>query len=422
MTLVGWAQIALVLALVLAAAIPLSGYIARVSRARTTSCRRFCGPSSAASIGSPASIRDARAELVRLYDGDARLQRRRLRLALRDAAAAERAAAQSAGLRRGARRSRLQHVDQLHHQHQLAELRRRDDDESSHADARAHGPQFPLRRDRPRHGLRAGARLRALGGDDGRQFLGRSDAASTLYVLLPISIVVALALVALGVPQTLAGSVEATTLEGAKQIDLDRPGGEPGERSRSSAPTAAASSTPIPRIRSRTPTPGRTSRDLGAAASSRSPAFFAFGRAVGDLRQGRAIAHHHGHPARRRRRSSPIGPRARGNPLLTALGVDPSPGNMEGKEVRFGTALSALFAVATTGTSTGAVNRHARFVHAARRPRAAVQPAGRLHLAGRRRRGPLWLPRPRRHRGLRRRPDGRPHAGISRQEDRERAR
>jgi potassium-transporting ATPase potassium-binding subunit len=47
---------------------------------------------------------------------------------------------------------------------------------------------------------------------------------------------------------------------------------------------------------------------------------------------------------------------AAGNPLLTAIGVDPSPGNMEGKEVRFGIASSALFAVATTGTSTGAVN------------------------------------------------------------------
>jgi potassium-transporting ATPase potassium-binding subunit len=45
-----------------------------------------------------------------------------------------------------------------------------------------------------------------------------------------------------------------------------------------------------------------------------------------------------------------------GNPLLTALGVDPSPGNMEGKEVRFGIASSALFAAATTGTSPGAVN------------------------------------------------------------------
>jgi K+-transporting ATPase ATPase A chain len=47
---------------------------------------------------------------------------------------------------------------------------------------------------------------------------------------------------------------------------------------------------------------------------------------------------------------------ANGNPLLTAIGVDPAGGNMEGKEVRFGTAMSAFFAAATTGTSTGAVN------------------------------------------------------------------
>jgi K+-transporting ATPase ATPase A chain len=44
-----------------------------------------------------------------------------------------------------------------------------------------------------------------------------------------------------------------------------------------------------------------------------------------------------------------------GNPLLTALGVDPSAGNFEGKEVRFGQAMTALFTAATTGTGTGAV-------------------------------------------------------------------
>jgi K+-transporting ATPase ATPase A chain len=47
---------------------------------------------------------------------------------------------------------------------------------------------------------------------------------------------------------------------------------------------------------------------------------------------------------------------AGGNPLLTHLGVDPSMGNMEGKEVRFGVPLSAVFNVSATGTSTGAVN------------------------------------------------------------------
>src|SRR3546814_3996059 len=45
---------------------------------------------------------------------------------------------------------------------------------------------------------------------------------------------------------------------------------------------------------------------------------------------------------------------AAGNPLLHQLGV--AGGNMEGKEVRFGIAASALFAVVTTAASCGAVN------------------------------------------------------------------
>jgi len=45
-----------------------------------------------------------------------------------------------------------------------------------------------------------------------------------------------------------------------------------------------------------------------------------------------------------------------GNPRLTALGVDPGAGNMEGKETRFGTFDSALFASVTTAASCGAVN------------------------------------------------------------------
>ena len=47
---------------------------------------------------------------------------------------------------------------------------------------------------------------------------------------------------------------------------------------------------------------------------------------------------------------------AAGNPLLTDLGVDPVGGNLEGKDLRFGQAGAALFAVATTGTGTGAAN------------------------------------------------------------------
>ena len=48
-----------------------------------------------------------------------------------------------------------------------------------------------------------------------------------------------------------------------------------------------------------------------------------------------------------------------GNPMLHAAGIDPADGNMEGKEVRFGLALSALWAAVTTGLSDGCGQRHA---------------------------------------------------------------
>jgi K+-transporting ATPase ATPase A chain len=47
---------------------------------------------------------------------------------------------------------------------------------------------------------------------------------------------------------------------------------------------------------------------------------------------------------------------AAGNPIMHRLGVDPSGGNMEGKEVRFGIPASALFSTVTTDASCGAVN------------------------------------------------------------------
>jgi K+-transporting ATPase ATPase A chain len=47
---------------------------------------------------------------------------------------------------------------------------------------------------------------------------------------------------------------------------------------------------------------------------------------------------------------------AAGNPAIADMGVDQSTGSMEGKEVRFGAGLSALWAVSTTATSNGSVN------------------------------------------------------------------
>ena len=177
---------------------------------------------------------------------------------------------------------------------------------------------------------------------------------STLYVLLPLSIVMALALVALGAPQTLQGSIEATTLEGARQAIAIGP-----MASQEAIKELGTNGGGFFNANSAHPfeNPGALSNMLEIWALLVIPfaTAFAFGRAVLDHRQGRVIA---------------IAmmivlvagvlvaywAEAHGNPLLTEIGVDTSPGNMEGKDVRFGPAMSALFAAATTGTSCGAVN------------------------------------------------------------------
>ena len=174
----------------------------------------------------------------------------------------------------------------------------------------------------------------------------------TLFVLLPISLALALALVATGIPQTLGGSIDATTLEGVRQTIATGPvasqvaikmfgtngGGffnvnaaHPFEN-----PTAIANFLQMISVFA-----------LGAALTN------VFGRMVGDERQGWAIL-------------AAMGllflagvtvaywAEAAGNPLVHALGIDG--GNMEGKEIRFGIAISSLFAVITTAASCGAVN------------------------------------------------------------------
>jgi K+-transporting ATPase ATPase A chain len=177
---------------------------------------------------------------------------------------------------------------------------------------------------------------------------------TTLYILLPVSIVGALTLVALGVPQTLQGAVDATTLEGAKQTisigpmasqeiikELGTNGG---------GFFNANSAHPFENPNAWTNLLEIWSLLLIATAS-----VLAFGRVVGDVRQGWAIL-----AAMAVFLVVGVGvaywAEAAGNPILTALGVDPAAGNLEGKEVRFGQAMSVLFATATSGTSTGAVN------------------------------------------------------------------
>jgi potassium-transporting ATPase potassium-binding subunit len=174
----------------------------------------------------------------------------------------------------------------------------------------------------------------------------------TLYILMPICVVFALFLVWQGMPQTLGPYVEATTLEGAKQtiavgpvasqVAIKMLGTNGGGFFNANAahpfenPTALSNFAQIISIFA-----------IGAALTN------VFGRMVGNQRQGWAIF-------------AAMGvlfiagvtvcywAEAHGNDILNAMGL--SGGNMEGKEVRFGIVASALFAVVTTAASCGAVN------------------------------------------------------------------
>ena len=118
---------------------------------------------------------DPRAELDQLHDGAAVVPFRRHRGGLRAAAPAEPAAVQPATTRCRRPGSGVQHRGQLHDEHKLAVLQRRNDPQLSLADGGHHGAVVPLLRERHRRGDCARARLRPPLGTNGRQFLGRSD-------------------------------------------------------------------------------------------------------------------------------------------------------------------------------------------------------------------------------------------------------
>ena len=175
---------------------------------------------------------------------------------------------------------------------------------------------------------------------------------ATLYVLLPICIVLTLAYVALGVPQTFGPYVEATTLEGAKQTIALGP-----VASQLAIKMLGTNGGGFFNANSAHPfeNPDAISNMLQMVSIFAIGAAFTnvFGRMVGNQRQGWAIL-------------SAMGllfvvgvavtywAEASGNSLMHALGLQG--GNMEGKEVRFGIVLSSLFAVVTTAASCGAVN------------------------------------------------------------------
>ncbi len=174
----------------------------------------------------------------------------------------------------------------------------------------------------------------------------------TLYVLLPICVVVTLFYIASGVPQTLAGTVDITTLEGLKQTLTLGP-----VASQEAIKMLGTNGGGFFNANSAHPFENPTALvNLVQMLSIFVIGFgltWTFGKAVGNTRQGWAIL------------SAMLvlflagvtityAQEAAGNPILHQIGV--AGGNMEGKEVRFGIAASALFSVVTTAASCGAVN------------------------------------------------------------------
>ncbi len=174
-----------------------------------------------------------------------------------------------------------------------------------------------------------------------------------LYILLPISIVGALVLVWQGVPQTFDGPHAVTTLQGAQQSialgpiasqewikELGNNGG---------GFLSANSAHPF-----ENPTGLTNFLEMFALLAIAFSLTWTFGRYAGNQRQGwtifgaMALILVVGAVVAMHTESS-------SNPLFPA-GVDQAIGNMEGKETRFGSAVSGLFGAVTTGTSTGAIN------------------------------------------------------------------
>lgn len=174
----------------------------------------------------------------------------------------------------------------------------------------------------------------------------------TLYLLMPICVVIALFYIASGVPQTLAGSVDITTIEGVKQTLALGP-----VASQEAIKLLGTNGGGFFNANSAHPFENPTALTnfiqmlsifmIGVGLT------YTFGKAVGNVRQGWAIL-----AAMMILFLAGTGitywQEAAGNPILHGLGVPG--GNMEGKEVRFGIAASALFSVVTTAASCGAVN------------------------------------------------------------------
>ena len=194
-------------------------------------------------------------------------------------------------------------------------------------------------------------------GPDGAKTLGNfwvDLIRGIVYVFLPLSIVFGLVLVSQGVIQNLSPYADATTLEGAKQtIALGPVASQEAIKQLGTNGGGFFNANAAHPFEN--PTPFTNFLSMFMIFAIPSALTYTYGRMARDQRHGWAIwgamsilffagvvACYHFE--------------AQGNPALAGLPVDQAIGNMEGKEARFGVSASALYATVTTDASCGAVN------------------------------------------------------------------
>ena len=233
-----------------------------------------------------------------------------------------------------------------------------------------------------------------------------------IYVLLPICIPMGLLLVALGLIQNFAPYVEVTTLEGVKQVLAMGPvasqevikqlGTNGGGFFNANSAHPFENPTPLTNFIAMAlifVIPAGLTYTFGRMARDQKQGWTIFAAMAVLFLVGVSVAYY---------------AEASGNPVANGLAIDQSGGNMEGKEVRFGIANSALFATVDHGRVVRCCELDARQLHAAGRPGAVGEHRARRGDLWRRRCRPVWHARVRSAGGIHCRTDGRAHARVPR--------
>jgi len=194
----------------------------------------------------------------------------------------------------------------------------------------------------------AGSRLTAIG----NFYVDLTRA--TIRLFLPLAVLMSILMMWQGTPQTFEGATTAKTVEGAEQtiargvtagvVSIKQLGTNGGGYFGPNSTHPYENPTPLSNFVEMwaiTVIPMATVVMLGCMVGRRKLAVVIFTTMLAIYLPMVAVA---------------VSQEAGGNPAIGAMGVDQSTGSMEGKEVRFGAGLSALWAVSTTVTSNGSVN------------------------------------------------------------------